>query len=42
MAGGFEFVEGVGDDGAFAFVDAEFIHEEFDAFRNFGADETFL
>ena len=32
----------MGDDGAFAFVDTEFVHEEFDAFRDFGADEAFF
>ncbi len=42
MAGGFEFVEGVGDDGAFVFGDAELVHEKFDAFGDFGGDEAFL
>ena len=40
--GGLKLVLGVGNDGALSFVDAKFIHEEFDAFGDFGVAETFL
>ena len=40
--GGFEFILGVGYNGALSFVDAKFVHEEFDAFGDFGVAETFL
>ncbi len=42
MAGGFQLVESVRDNGAFLFGDVELIHKEFDAFGDFGGDEAFF